>query len=154
MDGLRRGASNGADRERLGRVFWRAVVAFGFALSPPISMHSAKMREVRVAHPLDDLDLAVEACGAALDQRDVGCEAHPVDMSARIQIVERVEDKAEALEPRDVELVILDVVVVCYDAHIGVELGGRLFGNLSGRQRMRTHVSRDAIVAIPAPWTS
>jgi hypothetical protein len=56
-------------------------------------------------------------------------------MSPRIQVVERIEDEAEALEPRDVELAILDVVVVRNDADVGVELAGRLFRNLSNCQR-------------------
>ena len=51
-------------------------------------------------------------------------------MSPRIEIVQRIEDEAEALEPRDVELAILDVVVVRNDADVGVELAGRLFRNL------------------------
>jgi hypothetical protein len=76
--------------------------------------------------------LAIEASSATLNQRNIGCEAHPVDMSARIQIVQCIEDEAESLEPRDVELAILDVVVVGYDADVGVELAGRLFRNLSG----------------------
>jgi hypothetical protein len=53
-------------------------------------------------------------------------------MSPRIQIIQRIENKAETLEPRDVELAILDVVVVRYDVDIGVELASRLFRNLSG----------------------
>lgn len=93
-----------------------------------------------VAHPLYDLNLAVEAGGTTLDQWHIGRETHLVDMSARIQVVKRVEDDMEALEPRDVELAVLDVVVVCYDVNIGVELGSRLFRNLSGRKRMRRHL--------------
>jgi hypothetical protein len=53
-------------------------------------------------------------------------------MSPRIQIIQRIEDEAEALEPRDVELAILDIVVVGYDADVGIELAGRFFRNLSG----------------------
>ena len=75
-------------------------------------------------------------------------------MPARIQIIKRVEDEVEALEPRDVELAILDVVVVCYDVNVGVELGSRLFRNLSGRQRTRERLCFCAVMTIPAPWTS
>lgn len=85
-----------------------------------------------VAHPLDNLNLAVKASGATLNQRDIGRETHLVNMSPRVQIVQRIEDEAEALEPGDTELAILDVVVVRYDADVGVELAGRLFRNLSG----------------------
>jgi len=110
MDGLRGCASDGAYGEGLGRGFRRAVVAFGFA-------------------PLDNLDLSIEAGRATLDQRHIGGKAHPVDMSPRIEVVQRIEDEAEALEPRDVELAILDVVVVRNDADVGIELAGRLFRN-------------------------
>lgn len=110
--------------------------------------------QIRVAHSFDDLDLAVEACGAALDQGHVGRETHLVDMSPRIQIVQRIEDQAEALKPRDVELAILDVVVVRCDAHVRVEPAGRLFRNLLNRQRMLYRPSYAGIVAIPMPWTS
>jgi hypothetical protein len=75
--------------------------------------------------------LPVEASGATLDQRNIGREAHLVNMSPRIQIIQRIENKAETLEPRDVELAILDVVVVRYDVDVGVELASRLFRNLS-----------------------
>jgi hypothetical protein len=51
-------------------------------------------------------------------------------MPPRVQIVQRVEDDAEASEPRDVELRVLDVVVVRLDLDVGVELERRLLGNL------------------------
>jgi hypothetical protein len=107
-----------------------------------------------VAHPLDDLDLAVKARGAALNQGHIGGETHFVDMAARIEIVEGVEDQTEALEPGDVEFSVLDVVVVCDDVDVGVELGSRLFGNLSACQRRPRPLSRDADVGIPGPLTS
>lgn len=103
-------------------------------------MYSLKKLEFLVAHPLDDLDLAVEARGATLNQWHAGRQTHFVDMAARIHIVERVEDETEGLKPHDVELGVLDVVVVCDDVNIGVELGSRLFRNLSGGQRMPSHV--------------
>jgi hypothetical protein len=84
-----------------------------------------------VSHLLDDLDLAVETRGAALDQRDIRCQAHLVHMPPRIQVVERIEDNVEGLEPRDVELRVLDVVVVGLDLDVGVEPARRLFRNLS-----------------------
>lgn len=76
------------------------------------------------SHLLDDLDLPVEARGAALDQRDIGGQTHAVDMAARIEVVERVEDDVEALEPCDIELRVLDVVVVCCDLGRRVEFAG------------------------------
>lgn len=78
----------------------------------------------------DDLDLAVEACGAALNQRDAGSQTHLVDMAAGVKVVKRIEDEIEGLEPCDVELRVLDVAVVGLDLDVGVELGGRLFGDL------------------------
>ena len=135
MNGLRRRASDCADGEGLGRVFGGAVVAFGFALAPLVSRPISPALQIRVAHSLDDLDLSVEASRATLYQRDIGRQAHFVDVPPRIQIIQRVEDDAEALEPRDIELAVLDVVVVRYDADVGVEPACRLFGNLSDCQR-------------------
>jgi hypothetical protein len=51
-------------------------------------------------------------------------------MSACIEVIERVKDDVELLEPRDVELRILDVVVVGFDLDVGIELLRRFFGNL------------------------
>lgn len=79
---------------------------------------------------LDDLDLTVEPGGATLDQRDVSGKAHFVDMAAGVEIVESVEDEAEALEPVDIELGVFDVGVVRLDVDVGVKLSGRLFRNL------------------------
>jgi hypothetical protein len=56
-------------------------------------------------------------------------------MPPRIQVVQRIEDDAELLEPCDVELSILDVGVFRYDVDVGVELSGRLFRNLRPCQR-------------------
>jgi hypothetical protein len=83
-----------------------------------------------MSHLLDDLDLPVEASGAALHQRDICCQTHLVHMPPRIQVVERVEDDVEGLEPRDIELRALDVVVIGLDLDVGVELARRLFRNL------------------------
>jgi hypothetical protein len=107
-----------------------------------------------VSHLLDDLDLAIEAGGAALHQRDIGCEAHLVHMPPRIQVVERIEDDVECLEPRHVELHVLDVVVVGFDLDVGVELARRLFRNLPRGQRMPSfHFSVHGADS-PMPWTS
>lgn len=92
---------------------------------------------------LDDLHLPVEARGAALDQRDVGGQTHAVDMAARIEVVECVEDDVEALEPRDVELRVLDVVVVRCDLGRRVEFAGGLLRDL-----------RMLILPIPMPHFS
>jgi hypothetical protein len=54
VDGLAWGASNCANRERLGRLFGSAVVACGNAF-------------------LDNLYLAIEPSGATFDQRYVSC---------------------------------------------------------------------------------
>jgi hypothetical protein len=51
-------------------------------------------------------------------------------VAARIEVVEGIEDDAERLEPCDVELWVLDVVVVCVDVDVGVEYAGRLFCDL------------------------
>jgi len=76
------------------------------------------------------LNVAVEAGGTTLDERYIASQAHLVDMSACIEVIERVEDDVELLEPCDVELRVLDVVVVGFDLDVGVELLRRFFGNL------------------------
>lgn len=70
----------------------------------------------------DDLDLAIETCGPAFNERNVGRKAHLVDMASRIDIVERIEDDVELCEPFDVELGILDVCMVCFKLYVWVEL--------------------------------
>jgi hypothetical protein len=51
-------------------------------------------------------------------------------MSARIEVIERIEDNAEALEPGDVETRILDVVVMRFDLDVRVEPACRLLRDL------------------------
>ncbi len=51
-------------------------------------------------------------------------------MATRIQIIQRIEDDAEPLEPVDVELRVLDVVGVRLDLDVGVECTGRILPNL------------------------
>lgn len=112
MNRLARGASNRADGKRFRCLFWCAVVASGNTF-------------------LDDLDLAIEASGATLYQGNIGRKAHFVDMPSRIQIVQSIEDDAEASEPRNGELVVLDVGMVSDDLDVRIELFSGLFGNLS-----------------------
>jgi hypothetical protein len=152
--GLRGRASDGADGERLGWVFGRAVVALGLALFVPLVPGARQSLYEVVSHLLDDLDLPVEARGAALDKRNIGCQTHLVHVPPRIQIVERIEDDVECLEPRDVELRVLDVVVVGLDLDVGVEPARRLFRNLSHGQRMPSYRLSAAGFALPGPWTS
>jgi pyrimidine operon attenuation protein/uracil phosphoribosyltransferase len=61
-------------------------------------------------------------------------------MSPRIQIVQRIEDEVEFLEPYNVELAILDVGVFRFDVDAGVESSGRLFRNLAPCQRKLYHL--------------
>jgi hypothetical protein len=87
--------------------------------------------EIDVSHLLDDLDLPVEARGAALDQRDTGCQAHLVHMPPRIQIIQRIEDEIESLEPRDIEARVLYIVMIRLNLDIRIEHERRVFRNLS-----------------------
>jgi hypothetical protein len=151
VDGLRGRASDGADGERLGRVFGRAVVALGFALWLQLVSGYGREFSECVSHLLDDLDLPVEARGAALDQRDIGGQTHLVHVPPRIEVIERIEDDVEGLEPRDIELRVLDVVVVGLDLDVGVEPARRLFRNLSRGQRMPNDGSSTAGFDSPGP---
>ena len=51
-------------------------------------------------------------------------------MPPSVQIVERVEDEVEALEPVDVELGIFDVGMMRFDLDVRVEFAGGLFRDL------------------------
>ena len=110
---LTRCASDCTNRKRFWDLFRIAVVAFCPAF-------------------LDYLDLTVEAHCTALDQRDVGCEAHLVGMAAGVEIVQGIEDEVEGLEPFNVELGVFDVGVVGGEGDGGVEFGGDFFGDLGG----------------------
>jgi hypothetical protein len=74
--------------------------------------------------------LPLEASGPTLNQVYARRQAHLVDVTPRIEIVESVEDDSEALEEVDVELGIFDVRVVRFDFDVWVELSGGLLGNL------------------------
>jgi hypothetical protein len=84
------------------------------------------------AYLSDDLHLAVEPSGTALDQRHVGGQTHLVHMPPRLQIVQRVEHESKRLEPRHIELVILDVRVIRLNARIRVEPARRFLCDLTG----------------------
>ena len=66
----------------------------------------------------DGVALAQQACGAALDQRNVREHAHAVDVLARLDVVQGVEDNIEGLEEEDVELGIHDIRVLRVNLHI------------------------------------
>jgi hypothetical protein len=51
-------------------------------------------------------------------------------MSPRIQIIQRIEHNFERLEPCDVKLRVLDIIVVGLDLDLGVESAGRLLRDL------------------------
>lgn len=74
--------------------------------------------------------MPVEACGATVHHGHVSRNTHFVDMSARIDIVKRVEDDIEALEKVDVESRVFDVRVIGFDVNIRVEFASRLLCNL------------------------
>lgn len=78
----------------------------------------------------DDLDLSIVASRPTLNKRYVCGETHPVDMFPSIQIVERVKDNVETLEPLDVKLRIFDVCVKRFKFDVGIELSSCLFGDL------------------------
>ena len=107
MNRLARRASNGANGEALGCLFWCTIIACSHAL-------------------LDNLNLPVETSGTALNQRDVSGQAHLVDMPSGIQVIQSVEDYCELLEPGNVELGVLDICMVSLQLHFGIELVRRV----------------------------
>ena len=66
----------------------------------------------------DGVALAQQACGAAFDKRNVREHAHAVDVLARLDVVQSVEDNVEGLEEEDVELGIHDIRVLRVNLHI------------------------------------
>lgn len=111
MDWLARRASNGADRERFGRLFWSAVITGGNAL-------------------FDDLNLAVETSRSALDKRNICSQAHLVHMPSRIEVVQSIENDLEVAKPGNAKLGVFNVGVVRNNLDVWVESLCRLFGNL------------------------
>jgi hypothetical protein len=51
-------------------------------------------------------------------------------MTACLEIIQRIENDLEALKPRDIELGVLDIVMVCHDLDVRVESEGGLLCNL------------------------
>lgn len=66
-------------------------------------------------------DLAEIASSAALDQGTVGCQAHAIDVAARLDVVQRVEHQVKAFKKRQVEGGPKDVGVVGTDIEAGIE---------------------------------
>lgn len=104
-------AANCANRKGFWRVFWRAIVARCDAL-------------------LDNLDLAIEARSAALDQGHIGSQTHLVYMPPCVHVVQGIEDNVKASKPLDIEVGLFDVCMVCFDLDFGVESLRGLFSNL------------------------
>lgn len=75
----------------------------------------------RITHLLNDLHLAVEAGGTALNEGHISRETHLVHMATRLQIVQRIEYDLKRLEPCNVELGVLDVVMVRLNLDVRVE---------------------------------
>lgn len=115
MDRLTWSASDGADWEGFRRRPGRAVVASCHAL-------------------LDDLNLALESCCPGIDQGNVSGQAHSIDVTSRINVVQGVERQFETSKPLDVELWILDICVVRNDLDVRIELLRRILGHLYIRQ--------------------
>jgi hypothetical protein len=128
VDRLARRAPDGAHWKALGHRFLVAFVALGYSL-PKLGVDSLDCR-LGVANPHDRLNLALVSRGSALDQRDIRSQAHAVDMSPGIHVVECIEDQTKALEPLDVEARVLDVRVDSFDLDVGVELARGLLRNL------------------------
>lgn len=75
-------------------------------------------------------------------------------MTARIEVIEGVEDDIKCLKPCNVELGVFDVVVVGFNLDVGVELMRRLFGNLLRHQRTLYHLTKALEFHIPMLSTS
>ena len=56
-------------------------------------------------------------------------------MPPRIQIIQRIENNIETLEPIDVELRVCDIGMMSFELDVGIEPCGALFRNLKVDQR-------------------
>jgi hypothetical protein len=80
-----------------------------------------------------NLYLALEASCPALNQGNIGRQAHLVDVPPSLQIIQGIEDDIEPLKPIDVELGVFNIGMVRFECHVGVEFCGGLFGDLVRR---------------------
>ena len=123
------GTSYCTHRKTLRGLLWIAIVAFRFTLT--ISALVLQLL-IPVNYNLhNDLDLPVEPCCTTLDQGNFRRQAHPIDMSSSIQIIERIEDEIESLEPIEIELGIFDVGMVCFKLDVRVKFPGRFLCDLN-----------------------
>ena len=111
VHGFLGGIPQGADGVGLGRGLGRAL-------------------EARDAPALVRGHLAQVPRGSGFHQGDLGGDAQSVDVLARLEVVEAVEDDVEAAEEGDVKLVRFDVRVVRDDGGVGAELEHGLASDL------------------------
>lgn len=79
---------------------------------------------------LDDLNLTIETSGTTFNERNISSQAHLIHMSSRLQIIQRIENHCEPLEPGDIELGVFNVGMVSLEFDIWIEGMRRLFRNL------------------------
>ena len=97
-----RRASDGADWEAFWCLFLVTVVAFGGVLA-------------------DRLDLAFEARCPTFYEKHIRQQTHAIDVTSGIQVIERVEDEVEGLEPSDVKVRLANVCMMSFYRDAGVE---------------------------------
>lgn len=85
---------------------------------------------VDAANLFNDLDLSVEASCSTLNQGYTSCKAHSVDMTASSQVVQRVENNVERLEPIHVELAVHDIRMISLQFCARLKIMRDFFRNL------------------------
>lgn len=105
-----------------------AIVTLGGPL--PTAINTTLQTQERETNLLDDLNLPIEPRSPALNQRDISSQTHLVDMSPRIQVIQRIEHHIEGLEPLDVEGWILDIRMMRLQLDVGVEFARCFLRNL------------------------
>lgn len=121
---------NCADRKALWRLLCVAIITLRLSLLRVSTADQTSKDSRGLANLLDNLNLSVEARCSTLDQRDVGCEAHLVNMPSCIEVVQRIENNREALKPFDVEIWVLDICVMRFQFHIRIEFSSSILRNL------------------------
>ena len=112
MDGLRRRGANCTHRKSLRSRLGNTIEAF----RPTLDYW---------------LYLAEVASCSGFHQRNVGCKAHLVDVSASIKVIQRVEHYVKPSEPSDIELRFFNVAMYWSNADVRIKSGCSLCSDLN-----------------------
>lgn len=102
----------------------------------------------------DDLSLTIVSSSSAFDQRNSGLDAHAVDVSPRLKVVQRIEDDVEALKPFYIELRVFDVGMMCFNLDVRVEAASGLFRDLGNFSQLLLPRHTKVNESLQEPWSA